>query len=107
MLIEKGKVYKVNTPNGVITFAYAVGIVSHDSDHDWYNWLMYSQKRLFVIQERIWIDYSTDTEWGDYRWINTVCDYCEIPEAEDACNAAYDFENNFGEDIDNISVEFK
>lgn len=107
MMIEQNKVYKVNTPNGVVTYAYAIGIVSSDSEWDWNYWLMYSQKRLFVLQEKVHLDSGTDTEYADYYWKRTVCDYCEIPEAEFACNGAYHFASNFGEDAETINVIHK
>lgn len=79
MTIEKHLVYEMEAPNGATILAYAVSQIMYCDGENL--WLMYSQNRLFTIQEKE----------GTYKWWLNQCDYCIIPEAdktlEDASNS--------------------
>ena len=67
------QVYSLTTPNLVEIEAIAIKRVASNKHFD--TWLMYSQNRLFTIDEYDGLD-------GEhYQWKTMICDYCIIPEA--------------------------
>lgn len=68
------QVYSLTTPNLVEIEAIAIKRVASSKHFD--TWLMYSQNRLFTIDE------YDDLDGEHYQWKAMVYDYCVIPEAD-------------------------
>ena len=67
------QVYSLTTPNLVEIEAIAIKRVAFSKHFD--TWLMYSQNRLFTIDE------YDDLDGEHYQYKDMVCDYCILPEA--------------------------
>ena len=68
------QVYSLTTPNLVEIEAIAIKHVASSKHFD--TWLMYSQNRLFTIDE------YDDLDGEHYQYKDMVCDYCILPEAD-------------------------
>lgn len=67
-------VYSLTTPNLVEIVAIAIKCVATSKHFS--TWLMYSQNRLFTIDE------YDDIDGEHYQWKSLVYDYCVLPEAD-------------------------
>ena len=68
------QVYSLTTPNLGEIEAVAIKLVAFSKHFD--TWLMYSQNRLFTIDE------YDDLDGEHYQYKDMVCDYCILPEAD-------------------------
>ena len=72
--MHENEVYSLVTPNLQEIEAIAIKQVASRSLFN--TWLMYSQNRLFTIDE------YDDLDGEHYQYKDMVCDYCILPEAD-------------------------
>lgn len=72
--MNTNQVYSLATPNLGKIEAIAIKRVASSKHFD--TWLIYSQNRLFTIDE------YDDLDGEHYQWNAMVCDYCVLPGAD-------------------------